>query len=76
MTPVHLILLGMLLLYAVSAAVSAMPAPKREGGYSFIYKFSHIFVGNLDKLFAKKTGIDIPDVAPAEPVHTGPSNGA
>lgn len=54
------------LLVVVSAAVSAMPPPTKEGWYSWFYKFSHTLTGNLDIWFSHKYGMSIPYVSNGE----------
>lgn len=60
LSPVEYIFFGMWVLQILSAAVSAMPKPKRDGWYSWFYGFSHILTNNLDAYFEKRFGVHIP----------------
>lgn len=61
-TGVEYMLAGMWVLQTLSAAVSAMPTPKTEGWYSFLYKFAHSMTNNLDAYFEKHFNVVMPRV--------------
>lgn len=62
LTPLEWVMMGAWGLQTLSAAVSAMPKPKREGVYSFFYIFLHQITNSLDAAFEKKFGIVMPRV--------------
>lgn len=62
LTPIEYVLAGMWILQTVSAAVSAMPKPHKEGWYSWFYKFTHQLTNNLDQWFEQKYDMAMPRV--------------
>lgn len=59
-TPVEYLFAGMWILQTLSAAVSAMPKPKGEGWYSWLYAFAHQMTNNLDSYFEARFHVAMP----------------
>lgn len=73
-SPLELVMAGYWLLYALSAAVSAMPPSKStDGWYAFWYRFLRQMTNATNAAFEQKFHLTLPAVTDTTP--TNPTNG-
>lgn len=60
LTPLDAMFVGMAVMKTFQAAVDALPAPKKDGAYSFVYHFLREEENTLAALFERRYGLTLP----------------